>query len=161
MTETQVIPAVVVQELKKGKTLTGVLPSGASMVDSLETLFRGRYRKYEQCDACGKVPVGTKKGASIISVSWNLPGTTAFNLYREDDDSVLYLLHNSTAVSGSYFPESYALIPPTWNIVAKATGTLSDDGRIMFVLAGGWTQTVPSQVGTIGRSQRPPTMQRP
>ncbi len=159
--DTQVRPAVVVQELVSTKVLTGVPPSGVGMVDSQETLFKGRYRKYEQCDACGEVSVGDKKGGSIISVSWNLPGITAFNLYRQDDDSVLYLVHNSTAVSGSYLPENRVFIPPTWKIIAKATGALTENGRVMFVLAGGWNQTVPSQISTIGQQQRPPTMQRP
>ena len=158
---TQVIPAVVVQEILDTNDVTGVAPVGASMTDSEETLHRGRYRKYESCDDGGEVLVDALAGNTITSVSWNLPGLTAVDIYREDDDGVKYLLHNSTSAQGTYDPRSrVAFVPPGWKIRVIGTGTLSADGRLMVTLGDGWGQPAPSQIGSIGRSARPPGLVR-
>ena len=128
---TQVIPSVVVHEILNGNNITGVAPVGGSMVDSEELLFKGRYRKYTSCVDAGEVLVDALTGSTLTSVSWNLAGITLVNIYREDDNGVLYLLNTSTDAQGSYDPRmNTALVPPSWKIRVICTGNLSANGRI-------------------------------
>lgn len=166
----QVNPAIVVHNFVSGASVTGVAPTGKAMVDSQETLWRGRIRKYSNCDDGGLVAVAPRMGSTITRVTWNLPGISELQIFRMDDDDILYTLYTASKditlldeTSGIFMPQdNEVFIPPDWFVVAVATGSLSDVGAIAFDFEIGWDQNAPdTDAGTIGVSTRPPGQARP
>lgn len=149
-------PTVETHEIASGSDLDGSAPDGT---DSGDTLFRGRYRKYEACTEGGLFEVAPLAGATIREIQWNLPGLTNLDVFVQDDDGVDYLMHNSTDVSGFYiFTSAGKQIPPTFKL--KAVGTtaagLTGDGRFVAIFGQGWGQQGMARTAGLGSEDIPP-----
>jgi len=163
MGEIRRIPTVITHEISSGGALNGSVPDG---VDSEETHARGRYRIWTACSAGGKIEIPSPEnqvGFRIERCSWKLTGLTGVNLYVVDPDGVKFLVGAMTGAEGYFeWRGGGTLIPGgSWTFEAISQGgSLTADGRIMFVLGQGWGQPTGCQTGIIGRENLPPTMQR-
>lgn len=142
--------------------LTGVAPDGT---DSEEGEHRGRYRIWTGCSDGGLVefPTSIRGGFRVERVSWNLPGLSGVDLYVVDPDGVLFLVGQYTGSEGYFeWRNGGTLVAPRFKFAAVSQGgSLSDIGRVMFVLGQGWGQTTLEQAKELGREGRVPDMQRP
>ena len=155
------IPTIVTHEIKSGGVCDGSLPDGD---DSEETLFRGRYRLWEQCSVAGKLEMAPElqDGFVVYRVSAVSTGPTAFDVYLLDPDGFAFPMGSLAAGTGFIdFGSKPVVVPPTFACVAKLTGAaITADSRVMFGLGAGWGQTTLSQEKDLGREERPPSKER-
>jgi hypothetical protein len=145
------VPAVTMQEILGGNTLTGVAPDGT---DSLETDFRGRYRKFTRGTVAGEFPAPDKTGMKVQDIYWDLSATVAPNvaIYLVDDDDVEYLVNTTNVDSGHFTNTNQGFfVPPTFKVRVKSdqaigeTATSEDTG----VTGDGVTATYPIALANI------------
>ncbi len=160
-----------------GLTITGA-PSGATCdvdgivtligdFDSGETVRRGRYRRYYNLADGGLIDIDETiavDGFKVRDVLITAPGITAVSFYIVDRDSKSVFAGSETPVSGNAFREWKdfgIIVAPGCKFKVVGTGTLSDAGRIMFILENGWSASIFDFATSLGRDSRPPGMARP
>jgi hypothetical protein len=160
-----------------GLTITGA-PSGATCdvdgvvtlvgdCDSNETIKRGRYRRYCNLADGGLIDIEESvaiNGFRVKDVLISAPGITAVIFYVVDRDSNAVCAGSATVTTGNGFNEWIEpglLVAPGCKFKVVGTGTLTDAGRIMFILDNGWGASVFDFAPSIGRESRPPGMDRP
>lgn len=166
MSQMKVFPNILVHQFLSGASVSGVEPAGSPLVDSEETLSRGRYRKYSDLTDGGRVSFPfplTSVGFRIMNVLFNCPGITAAQLYIEDEAGVLVSAGAMAITNGlgyNEFRNGGILVGPDFKFQVVGTGTLSGAGKIEFHLGQGWGQPVPSEITTVGSQKLPPPMER-
>lgn len=165
MAEIKVIPNVLIHEFSTGASLSGVAPTGGS--DSEETIKRGRYRRYYDLTDGGLVDIEESvaiNGFRLKDVLISAPGITAAIFYVVDRDSNDVCAGSATITAGNGFVEWIEpglLVAPGCKFKIVGTGTLSDAGRVMFILDSGWGASIFDFAPSLGRESRPPGKIRP
>ena len=133
------------------------------LADSIETIRRGRYRTYSGLADGGLVEIADRaawNGFGIKNVLITLPGITAVKCYlvnRASDDVSAGIPVVTAGDAYHEFRNDGLIIPPGCKFKVVGTGTLSDVGRIMFILSHGWgASTFDEDAPVLGRSNRPP-----
>ena len=148
------IPGVIVQAIASGGSMSGADPDGT---DSSEAIRRGRIRVFGYnhavgsalCTDGGGIEIASgigEQGLRIERVVWNLPGVTNVALNIRDRNLVapatlgvaMRAGNVAAAVGHVEWQRGGVLVPPGFRFEAVATGALTADGAIMFVLADGW-----------------------
>jgi len=150
----------------------GVVTSGG-LLDSNESVRRGRYRRYHHLIDGGLVDIDDIN-ASGDPVAWNghtvrnvlvsAPGITAVNFFIVDRDGNDVFAGTASVASGNAYYEwrnKGILVAPGCKFKIVGTGTLSDTGRVMFVIDKGWAASTFDDDPQLGKSNRPAGMVRP
>jgi hypothetical protein len=154
------MPAVLIQRFALGGAITGVSPVG-TLVDSEETIYRGRIRKISGLTDGGLVDVDTSIvcGYRVSSILASVPGVTALAFHVVDHDGHSTYAGTLSLTSGNGYIDwrnNGILVPPGFSFKVIGTGTLSGDGQIMFVFANGWHQSGFENASILGKSISPP-----
>lgn len=130
--------------------------------DSAESIRRGRYRRFSGLVDGGLVELDSSigwNGFSVRNVLITLPGITAVKLYVMDRNSNNVSAGIPTITSGDAYQEFFnngLIVPPGCKFKVVGTGTLSAEGRIMFILSQGWGESsFDEDSPQLGRSNRP------
>jgi hypothetical protein len=153
------IPQVIVQEVALGGVISGVAPDG---VDSLETLYRGRYRKWTACTVAGlfAIPATFASGWGTERILWNAPGCGGITINLIDDDGFVYPVHTSLAASGSWVPpDDIMKVLPGWSVQVVGANPLGATGRVVMFVGAGWGQSALDGAPILGDEQCPPKIQ--
>lgn len=149
------IPQVWTHEVANGGAFTGVAPDG---VDTEETLYRGRYRKWAAGTVGGlfTLPAATfRAGWALDRVVWNATGIGAVTVNLIDDDAFVYPLVTVAAASGTWVPPDSGglLVIPGWSLQVVGVNPLGADGRVVVVTTRGWNQELYDTIPLLGREQ--------
>lgn len=161
------IPAVLIHRILNGGGLSGVAPVGSPLVDSGETIRRGRYRKYSDLTDGGLIDIAeaiAHEGFTVQRVYVSMPGVTGIDLFVVDRDGDDSFVGNITLTAGNGYAEWEApgiFIPPGCQFKAKSLQALTADGQLVFILGNGWDIAVFDEFPSLGRDNRPPGMDRP
>lgn len=158
MAEIQRMPSVIVHEVALGGVLSGVAPDG---VDTIETLYRGRYRKWTACTVAGLItmPAATfRTGWGLDRIMWNMTGIGSVTVNIVDEDGFVYPLATVAAAAGTWVPPDAGglIILPGWSLQLVGGAPLGADGRIVVYVGCGWNQSVFDMAETLGREEYPP-----
>lgn len=120
--------------------LTGVAPDGT---DSLETIKRGRIRRWSDCTVGGLFPGDNDRGVYLTDVIWSMPAATDpdITVSLVDDDLFEYPLFTQTGASGFYqFTSKGILVPRDWKIKVVSSLVSSSDGRVTIYQKNGMSK---------------------
>lgn len=162
MSEIRRVPSIMMQAINSGGSVSGVAPSGAGLVDSAESLFRGQYRKWTGATAGGlfQIPAVLTTGWRLERLVWHLPGVGGIKVSVVDEDVVVYELATVAAADGQYTPGENGglLVLPGWAIKVVGTNVLSGAGRLVAFAAPGW-RTDAFELQVLGEAKYPPPKQ--
>jgi len=166
MAEIKVIPTVIVHQINNGGSLTGVAPVGSPLVDSGQTVRRGRYRKFSALTDGGLIDIPetvARNGYKILSVLVNIPGMSSASFYVVDRDGNDVGATSITLTGGVGYREWRnfgLLVAPGCSFRVTGVGTASADGQVMFVLGDGWGHSMFDSAPQLGSSSLPPSEER-
>ena len=152
------VPEIVIQEVVTGNTFNGAASNGTfGTITKGAPYWNGRVNFYGQGTQGGLYTAPPDIGIHIGQIMFSGAGTTGFSLALRSElwPAALpvafdYLLFDNTSLidvqgkaladteSFVYAPNSAIFIPPSHSLVFTTTGALTSDGRIMFVVGGGW-----------------------
>lgn len=131
------------------------------LVDSEETIRRGRYRKYDILDDGGLLSITEAvaiDGFSIMGVSISAAGLTAasFNIINRDSEE-MHVGAITSLSSGNGFYEwrnDGLIVAPGCSFQVVGTGTLTSVGRILFIVGSGWPGSIFDTAPILGTDSR-------
>lgn len=141
--------------------------TAAGISDSVETIKRGRYRRYNYLLDGGLIDISEANahdGYKVRSILISAPGITAVNMFVIDRHSNAVFAGSETPTAGNAYHDWKDLglvVAPGCKFQVVGTGTLSAAGRIMFIIDRGWSHDEFDSMPQLGSSNRPPAMQRP
>lgn len=144
---------------------TDITESCEAQADSLETILRGRIRKFIPCSAAGLIDAeviesDTRLGWHICTIVWNLPAATTPNVTFAlvDDDAFEYPLDTINSATGYYeFTNQKGLfVPPRWKFKVSSDQPQNADGRIQVTRTSGFGMSAFAQFGGLGITDKRP-----
>jgi len=152
------IPQVMVHEVALGGVFSGVAPDGA---DSIETLFRGRLRKWLAGTVGGLfvIPTAFEPGWGLDRVLWAATGMGGVAINLIDDNGFIYPVAAVVGDAGTWVPPDSGGLPilPGWSVQVVGTNPLGAIGRVVVTMGRGWGQDAMGvSVPLLGEEQYPP-----
>lgn len=152
------VPEIIIQEVVTGNVFGGGVPNGTfGTITQAAPYWNGRVNFYGQGTAGGLYTAPADVGTFIAQVMFKGPGTTGFSLSIRSElwpasapVAFDYLLFDETSLidvqgkaladteSFVYAPNGGIFVPPSHSLVFTTTGNLTSDGRVMFIVGGGW-----------------------
>jgi hypothetical protein len=152
------IPEIVIHEVVAGSTFNGAATNGTfGTITQGAPYWNGRVNFYGQGTAGGLYTAPADIGTYVAQIMFKGEGTTGFSLairsnlwpapapasfdFNLFDDTSLIDVQGkilSDVESFVFAPSSGIFIPPSHSLVFSTTGSLTSDGRVMFLVGGGW-----------------------